>query len=56
MEYVTLMIGFLNPDWSEICINLKKKYKNQNLSQQVTISAYFETFMQKPKKINSNRI
>ena len=52
-RHVKLVISFSGSDWYNIVTNLKKEYKDQNLTQQVLSYTYLETFKDKPRTDNS---
>lgn len=42
-------VGFSRLDWIKISTNLKKKYKNRNIAQQISSRIYLEAFKDKPR-------
>ncbi len=52
-RYVRSVIGFSEHDWGKICTNLKKKYKDRDITQQICSFAYLEAFKDKPKTENT---
>ena len=52
-RHVKSVIRFLGSDWYKIYTNVKKEYQDQDLTQQVLSSAYFEFFKDKPRTDNS---
>lgn len=52
-RHVNLVIGFSGSDWTKIIKELRKKYKNQDLAQQVSSCAYLEAFKDRSRTKNS---
>ena len=52
-RHVKSVISFSGSDWYKICTNLKKEYKDLDLTQQVSSRAYLEAFKDKPRTDNS---
>ena len=51
--HIRSVIGFLGLDWTNICTNLKKEYKNRDIAQQISSCAYLEIFKDKPRTKNA---
>ena len=47
------VIGFSGLDWTKICTNLEKEYKDQDIAQQISSRAYLEVFKDKPRTENA---
>ena len=52
-RHVRSVIGFLGLDWTKICTNLKKEYKDRDIAQQISSRAYLEVFKDKPRTENA---
>lgn len=52
-QYIKLVIRFSRLNWTKICTNLKKEYKDQDLAQQISFCAYLEAFKDKPRTENA---
>lgn len=52
-RHIKSVIGFSGLDWAKICTNLKKEYKDQDLTQQISSPAYLEAFKDKPRTENA---
>lgn len=53
-RHVRSVIGFFGPDWTKICANLKKEYKDRDgISQKISSRIYSEVFKRKPRIENA---
>lgn len=52
-QYIILVIRYSRLNWTKICTNLKKEYKDQDLAQQISFCAYLEAFKNKPRTENA---
>ncbi len=51
--HVRSVIGFSELDWTRICVNLMKEYKDRDITQQISSRAYLEAFKDKPRNENT---
>ena len=51
--HVRSVIGFSGLDWTKICTNLKKEYKDRDIAQQISFRAYLKVFKDKPRTKNA---
>ena len=52
-RHVRSVIGFSGLDWTKICANLKKEYKDRDIAQQISSRTYLEVFKSKPRTENA---
>ena len=52
-RHVRSVISFSELDWGKICTNLKKEYKDRDITQQISSRAYLEAFKDKPRNENT---
>ena len=55
-RYIRSVIGFSELDWTKICTNLKKEYKDWDIAQQISSRDYQEVFKDKPRTKNAEML